>query len=315
MYQLDPEAEIPVPDDNSSYPYINNDIEYGLFEDIVDSYYLDSQIKDNFHCDQDCYTQQQEPTVDDHSISCTHAYDHIVQQIQDLSDSTQQHTLHSMEENASLFTNNSATPCDFNITNQMIVANQRKFWQQLFLYLLRLIVANQLKISYSQTLTLIITNDTNIPNALKQFGIHSQNKHKYRNTFGESNIQYHECDNQDALTFADKYMALLQQELQNPYWCLHDPVTTKSYQISKDMDIETMPHAMYFTGNTDTVTKINHVLYQTIVYNEDGMFTAKLMNDTPVEIFIDNGATPSILPLYIYNKFPILHTYIPKDRK
>ena len=39
------------------------------------------------------------------------------------------------------------------------------------------------------------------------------------------------------------------------------------------------------------------------------MFTAKLMNDTPSEIFIDNGATPSILPLCTYNKFPILHTY------
>ena len=118
MYQLDPEANKPVPDINSLYPYINNDIEYGLFEDIVDSYYLDSQIKDDFHCDQDCYTQQQEPTVDNHSISCTHAYNHIVQQIQDLSDSTQQYTLHSMEENASLFTNDSTTPCDFNITNQ-----------------------------------------------------------------------------------------------------------------------------------------------------------------------------------------------------
>ena len=84
---------------------------------------------------------------------------------------------------------------------------------------------------------------------------------------------------------------------------------TKSYQISKDMDIETMPHAMYFTGNSDTVTKINQVPYQTIQYNENGMFTAKLMNDTPIKIFIDNGATPSILPLRTYNKFPILHTY------
>ena len=117
------------------------------------------------------------------------------------------------------------------------------------------------------------------------------------------------CDNQDALTFTDKYTVLLQQELQNPYWCLHDPVTTKSYQISKDIGIETMPHAMYFTSNTDTVTKINHIPYQTIVYNENSMFTGKLMNDTPVEIFIDNGATPSILPLHTYNKFPILHTY------
>ena len=75
------------------------------------------------------------------------------------------------------------------------------------------------------------------------------------------------------------------------------------------MDIETMPHAMYFTGNSDTVTKINQIPYQTIQYNENGMFTAKLMNDTPIEIFIDNGATPSILPLRTYNKFPILHTY------
>ena len=33
------------------------------------------------------------------------------------------------------------------------------------------------------------------------------------------------------------------------------------------------------------------------------------MDNTPVEIFIDNGATPFILPLHIYNKFPILHTY------
>ena len=38
------------------------------------------------------------------------------------------------------------------------------------------------------------------------------------------------------------------------------------------------------------------------------MFTANLMNDTPIEIFIDNGATPSILPLRTYNKFSILHT-------
>ena len=76
MYQLDPETKIPVPDDDPLYPYINNDIEYGLFEDIVDSYYLDSQIRDDFQCDHDCYSHQRESTVDDHSISCTHAYDH-----------------------------------------------------------------------------------------------------------------------------------------------------------------------------------------------------------------------------------------------
>ena len=79
------------------------------------------------------------------------------------------------------------------------------------------------------------------------------------------------------------------------------------------MDIQTMPHAMYFTGNLDTVTKINHVPYQTIVYNDNGMFTAKLMNYTPIKIFIDNGATPSILPLHTYNKFPI-YIHIPKQK-
>ena len=111
-------------------------------------------------------------------------------------------------------------------------------------------------------------------------------------------------------SFTPKHTAAhSQQELQNPYWNLHDPITTKSYQISKDMDIETMPHAMYFTGNSDLVTKINQVPYQTIQYNENGMFTAKLMNDTPIKIFIDNGATPSILPLRTYNKLPILYTY------
>ena len=39
------------------------------------------------------------------------------------------------------------------------------------------------------------------------------------------------------------------------------------------------------------------------------MFTAKLINDTPIEIFIDNRATPFILLLHTYSKFPILHTY------
>ena len=75
------------------------------------------------------------------------------------------------------------------------------------------------------------------------------------------------------------------------------------------MDIEKMPHAMYFTGNLDTITKNNHIPYQTIEYNDNSMFTTKLMNDTPIEIFIDHRATPSILPLHTYNKFSILHTY------
>ena len=122
--------------------------------------------------------------MDDHSNLCTHKYHHIAQHIQDLSDNTQQNTLHSLEENASLFADDTATPCDLNITNQHSVIDN--------------------------------TNDTNIPCAPcapKQTGIHSQCKHIYRNTFGKSNIQYHDFDNQDSLTFNDKYTALLQQGL------------------------------------------------------------------------------------------------------
>ena len=75
------------------------------------------------------------------------------------------------------------------------------------------------------------------------------------------------------------------------------------------MDIETMPHAMYFSGYKETIIKINQVPYQVIDCDDKGMFQAKLMDNTQVEIFIDNGATPSILPLSVYNKYPILHKY------
>ena len=68
-----------------------------------------------------------------------------------------------------------------------------------------------------------------------------------------------------------------------------------------------MPHAMYFSGNKETISKINQVPYQVI--DDKGMFQAKLMDNTQVEIFIDNGATPSILPLNMYNKYPILQKY------
>ena len=138
-----------------------------------------------------------------------------------------------------------------------------------------------------------------------QASTHNENTHTEIHLVNQT----YSINNPDSLIFTDKYTALLQQELQNQYWNLHDPITTKSYQISKDMDIEMMPHTMYFTGGLDTVTKINHVPYQTVVYNDNGMFTARLINDTPIKIFIDNGAIPSILPLCMYNKFPTLHTY------
>ena len=136
-----------------------------------------------------------------------------------------------------------------------------------------------------------------------------QSKHKYRNVFGDLNLQYHDFNTGVALTFKDKYTALLQQELLNLYWCLHNPSTTKSYQISSEMDVETMPHTMYFSGNKETIAKIYQVPYQVTEYDDKGMFQTKLMDNTQVEIFIDNGATPSIFTLSVYNKYPILQTY------
>ena len=62
-----------------------------------------------------------------------------------------------------------------------------------------------------------------------------------------------------------------------------------------------MPHAMYFSGNKETIAKIIQVPYQVIEYDDKGMFQAKLMNNTQVEIFINNGATPTILPLSVFN--------------
>ena len=168
--------------------------------------------------------------------------------------------------NAPLFTTDTTTPCDYNITEDVL---------------------------NSET---ILESKSKI---MQPMGIHLQSKHKYRKVFGDSNIQYHDFNSGDALTFKDNYTALLQQELQNPYWWLQDPITTKNYQISPEMDIETMPHAMYFSGNKETIAKINQVPYQVIEYDNKGMFQAKLMDNTQVEIFIDNGAMPSILPLSI----------------
>ena len=275
IYESDPDL-VWYENDNTLYPHIINNIEYGLFEDVINSYYLDSQIKDDFQCDLECYTDIQEKQQDQPLTPCTHAYDHITQHINNLEDPMQQNTLYTWEEDALLFTSNTAAPCDYNLTNGVLNSDT--------------ISENKSKI-------------------ISPMGIHLQSKHKYRNVFGDLNIQYHDFNNGDAHTFKDKYTALLQQELQNLYWCLHSPITTKSYQISSKMDVEKMLHAMYFSGSKETIAKINQVPYQIIEYDDKGMFQVKLMDNTQVQIFIDNGATPSILPLSIYNKYPILQKY------
>ena len=255
---------------------MNNDIEYGLFENVIDSYYLDSQIRDDFKCTKTCYTHDPTVSIMHPNPPCTHTYDNISQQLDPLADSAQQYTLYTNEMDASIFTTDTATQCAFNITPSVFDTEP------------------------SNDISSHPNNNT---------GIHFYSKHNYRDTFGNAHIQYHDFDNHDALVHKDKYTALLQQELQNPYWCLHDPITTKSYQIFSNMDIETMPHTMYFDGNATTVTKINHVPYQTIKYNDKGMFPTQLMDDTPIQVFIDIGATPSILPLSTYKKHHILQKY------
>ena len=47
-------------------------------------------------------------------------------------------------------------------------------------------------------------------------GIHLQSKHKYRNVFGNSNIQYHDFDNGDALTFKDKIYSTIATRITKP---------------------------------------------------------------------------------------------------
>ena len=82
---------------------------------------------------------------------------------------------------------------------------------------------------------------------------------------------------------------------------------TIRYLLTWTLKLCLMP--LYFSGNTHTVTKINHVPYQTIQYDDKGMFLAQLMDNTPIQVFIDKQATPSILPLSTYNKHPMLRKY------
>ena len=77
---------------------------------------------------------------------------------------------------ASLFTSDTATLCNYNITEGVLNSDT--------------ISDGKLKIT-------------------QPIGIHSQSKHKYRNVFGDLNIQYHDFNSGDALTFKDKYTALL----------------------------------------------------------------------------------------------------------
>ena len=116
IHQIGTDRDVLTTQEDSLYPYVNNDIEYGLFEDIVESYHLDSQIKDDFQCDPDCYTLTNQLTKDDYLNICTHDYQHIAQHIDNLSNPIQQNKLYSSEESALSFTDNTDMHCNYNIS-------------------------------------------------------------------------------------------------------------------------------------------------------------------------------------------------------
>ena len=116
IHQIGTDSDVLTTQEDSLYPYVNNDIEYGLFEDIVESYHLDSQIKDDFQCNPDCYTQTNQLTKDDYLNICTHGYQYIAQHIDDLRDPIQQNKLYSSEESMLSFTDDTDTHCDYNIS-------------------------------------------------------------------------------------------------------------------------------------------------------------------------------------------------------
>ena len=83
IHEIDPHQPTEQIDD-TVYPQINNDIEYGLFENIIDSYYLDSQIRDDVTCTKACYTHNHDNNILDTRPQCTHTNDHISQQLNSL---------------------------------------------------------------------------------------------------------------------------------------------------------------------------------------------------------------------------------------
>ena len=88
-----------------------------FFEDIINSYHLDSEIKDDFHCNSNCFSQEQSGNPTEQLTSCTQAYNHISQYMQYLNNTAQQKQTYNVEDDASLFTTDAGNLCNFNIVN------------------------------------------------------------------------------------------------------------------------------------------------------------------------------------------------------
>ena len=123
-----------------------------------------------------CYTHDTTASTLYPNPPCTHTYDHISQQLDSLADTAQQQTLHTNEADASLFTTDTTTPYLFNI------------------------IPSDLATESPSDVHDHSHNNTSI---------HIYSTHKYRDTFGDAHIQYHDFDNGNAFIYIDKYMALL----------------------------------------------------------------------------------------------------------
>ena len=94
---------------------MKNDIKYALFENVINCYYLDSQIRDDFTCTKACHVHNDTNNILKTRPQCTHTYDHISQQLGALTDTEQQHKVYTTEVDTSLFTTDTSTQYAFNI--------------------------------------------------------------------------------------------------------------------------------------------------------------------------------------------------------
>ena len=97
------------------------------------------------------------------------------QRLDSLADTEQQHKVYTSKLDASLFTSGTSTQCAFNINSTNTEAETDKLMEE--------------------------TPQNNT-------GIHFHSKDKYRDTFRDAHIQYHDFDNGDAFTYKDMYTAL-----------------------------------------------------------------------------------------------------------
>ena len=90
---------------------------------MIDSYYLDSQIRDGFTYDKTCYTHSDNNNTHETRPQCTHTHTHthahISQQLNSLADTAQRHQVYTSKVDASLFTSDTTTPCEFNIVQEI----------------------------------------------------------------------------------------------------------------------------------------------------------------------------------------------------